>query len=582
MNPSGFDTYKRLLQYVKADRHLMVISILGMILYAATDTAFVALMKPMIDGSFVERDIELIQLIPILILVIFLFRGIGSYISTYFMAKVGWSLIKQIRKEMFHKLVHLPSNVYDHSASGELISKITYNAERVADSATYAITILIRDSLTIIGLVSWMVYLNWRLTFVFIFITPLLTVLIVVISKYFRSISFGIQKTMGKLTHVIQEVIEGQRVVKVFGGQKSEIEKFELENERNRSLQLKLVRVQAISNPIIQFIVAMALAGIIYFSSIEGAMQADSAGTFMSFIIAMMALFAPLKRLTTVNAQIQKGIAAGESIFELLEIESEKDVGRRPLANVKGDITVENLSFRYTKDNPLVVDNISFKAKAGQMIALVGQSGSGKSTLVNLITRFYQHQSGAIKIDGIEVNDVSLQDLRSHIAYVGQEVTLFNDTIANNIAYGALKNTSLDDIKKAAKAAFADEFINKLQQGYQTQVGENGVLISGGQRQRLAIARAFLKDAPILILDEATSALDTESERKVQAGLEQLFSHRTTLVIAHRLSTIEKADTILVFNQGKIVEQGSHQQLLAKGTVYAKLHQMQFKDEAKK
>jgi subfamily B ATP-binding cassette protein MsbA len=578
MKDSGLATYKRLLSYVKTDRHLMLVAVIGMVAYAATDTAFAALMKPMIDGSFVNRDPESIRTIPLLILLIFVIRGFGSYLSTYFMARVGWGLIKTIRNEMFAKLIHLPSSIYDQSSSGELISKITYNAERVSEATTNALTIFVRDTLTIIGLVGWMVYLNWRLTLVFFLVTPFLTVIVVYISKYFRSISHGIQQSMGTLTNVIEEVIEGQRVVKIFGGQESEIKKFEAENESNRALQLSLVKVRAISVPFIQFIVAIALAGIVYLSSSNGETQAVTAGTFMSFIIAMMALFAPLKRLTTVNAEIQKGIAAGQSIFELLEQDSEKDAGHRPLANVEGYLKVTNLKFKYAEHKPLVIDDISFEVKAGQMIALVGQSGSGKSTLVNLITRFYQHQSGSIELDGFEVNDLSLQNLRSHIAYVGQEVTLFNDTIANNIAYGALRDATMDDIKKAAKAAFANDFIEKMQDGYQTQVGENGVLLSGGQRQRLAIARAFLKDAPILILDEATSALDTESEREVQAGLEKLFSHRTTLVIAHRLSTIEKADSILVFQDGKIAEQGNHQALLKTNGVYTKLHQMQFKE----
>ncbi len=578
MQSSGFQTYKRLLGYVKHQRLYMLVAILGMIVYAATDTAFAALMKPMIDGSFVNRDPDSIKTIPLLILLIFFFRGLGSYFSTYFMSRVGWSLIHKIRGEMFNKLVEMPASIYDQSQSGELIAKITYNSERVADSTTNALTVFVRDTLTVLGLLGWMLYLNWLLTLVFFIVTPVLVIIVVLISKYFRSISHGIQQSMGNLTHVIEEVIEGQRVIKVFGGQKTEIERFKRENEANKSLQLRLVKVRAISVPVIQFIVAIALAGIVYLSSRDhaGAMQAVTAGTFMSFIIAMMALFAPLKRLTTVNAEIQKGIAAGQSIFALLQQPSEKDTGHRTLDKVKGALSFNKVAFRYGNDKPWVLQNISFEVKPGQMIALVGQSGSGKSTLVNLLTRFYQHQQGSIEIDGIEVNELQLQNLRSHIAYVGQEVTLFNETIANNIAYGCLQNMPMDKIKQAARAAYADAFIEKLPQGYHTFVGENGTLLSGGQRQRLAIARAFLKDAPILILDEATSALDSESERAVQQGLEKLFHHRTTLVIAHRLSTIEKADKILVFEQGKIIEQGTHQQLLAKNQAYARLYAMQF------
>ncbi|MDQ7015098.1 MAG: lipid A export permease/ATP-binding protein MsbA [Gammaproteobacteria bacterium] len=575
----GLNTYRRLLSYVAGRWRYFGISVLGLAVYAATDTAFAALMKPLLDGSFVERDPEVIFWLPLALMGVFVARGVAGFFATYFMAYVGWHIIKQLRQQMFHKLITLPTAIYDRSSAGEMISKLTFNVERVSSAATNSLTILIRDSLTILGLLGWMFYLNTYMTLGFLLVGPFMAWIFGTITGRFRRISHRIQGSMGQVTHVVEEAIEGHRVVKIFGGTEYENERFEKLNEENRAQQMKMIKTRAISVPLIQSLAALALAAIIFAATRESMIDEVTVGTFMSFMIAMMMLFAPLKRLTMVNEELQKGIAAGQSIFELLDQESEPDQGQTALQKVTGKVAFRDVSFAYQADKGEVLKQISFEMQAGQTVAFVGRSGSGKSTLANLMTRLYEPQAGDILLDDQPITEVSLASLRDQLAYVGQDVTLFNDTIANNIAYGKLAESSLEAIQQAAKAAHADEFIAALPQGYQTQVGENGVLLSGGQRQRLAIARAFLKNAPILILDEATSALDTHSERHVQAGLEALLHNRTTLVIAHRLSTIEHADQIMVMEAGEIVERGSHHDLLTKQGAYAALHQLQFATE---
>lgn len=573
----GSDTYRRLLVYIKPYRKQFAIAVLGMVCYALTDTAFAALMKPMLDGSFVDRDQNARLFVPLLIIGIFLLRGIAGFASTYYIAWIGWRVIKQLRGEIFSKYLTLPTAFYDRASSGELISRITFNSQMVANAASSSLTIMVRDTLTAIGLFSLMFYQSWQLSLSFLVIGPIIAFIVVRVSRQFRAISRSIQGSMGDVSHVIQEAVEGARVIKIFGGQEEELSAFESANERNRAFNMKETMVKALNEPVVQLLVALALAFIIYVASSGEGDDRISVGTFMSFITAMLLLFAPIKRLTNLNNQIQKGIAAGESLFAILDLESERDNGTRELPADIQTIEYKKVNLRYQSDKPAVLTNINLHIRQGETIAFVGESGSGKTSLVNLLPRLYELESGQVLVNGVSVEDFTLQSLRSQIATVSQDVMLFNDTIASNIAYGSRDSIDEQTLHGACRAAHAHEFIAELPDGYETMVGENGVMLSGGQRQRVAIARALLKNAPILILDEATSALDTESERKVQDGLNALMQGRTTLVIAHRLSTIENADRIIVMSQGEIVEIGTHHELLATQSHYFKLHQLQFR-----
>lgn len=568
--------YRRLLKYARPYWKPFAVAVVAMVFFAATDTGFAALMQPMLDGSFVKKDPDTISMIPLMIIGLFLVRGVAGFLSSYGMAWVGRQIINDLRRQMFDHMLRLPASFYDANSSGQLISKLIYDVEQVSQASTNAVTIIIRDTFTIIGLLAWMFYLNWMLALIFLVIGPFIAVLVVYVNKRFRRISSGIQNSMGGVTQAAEDAIQGQRVIKIFGGQTYEAGHFEKINEANRRQNMKMTATREASVPIIQFLAACALAGIVFLATLDSMLATITVGTFMSFIVALMMLLAPIKRLTTVHSSIQRGIVASESIFELLDRELEKDTGTLHIERARGAIEYSNVSFAYDPAKGRVLENINFKAEPGQTIAFVGRSGSGKSTLVGLLPRFYDVPMGCVRVDGHDVRDITLNDLRNQIALVGQDVTLFNDTIANNIAYGSLHKVTEDDIVRAAEAAHAMEFIRQLPQGLQTMVGEKGVLLSGGQRQRLAIARALLKDAPILILDEATASLDTESERYIQAALIQLVRNRTTFVIAHRLSTIERADMIIVLHQGRIVEQGKHAELLARGGHYASLHRMQF------
>ncbi len=565
---SGFEIYRRLLSYVGPHRGALILALLAMVVYAASSTGFAALMKPMLDGSFVERDQSTIALVPILILVVFFARGVAGFISTYFMASIGWRVVKNIRQQVFDKYLELPTAEFDNTSSGELISRVTYNVRNIAVVAADSLTILVRDSLTIVGLLSLMVYHSWKLSLGFLILGPVVAMIIHFASKRFRRLNRGIQESMGSVATVIEEAVEGQRLVKIFGSHEYERTRFEEVNERNRSLTLKEIVTGAVSSPLIQFLVAIALAAVVYLGSSGFIVGQVSVGVFMSFITAMMMLFAPLKQLTMVNAKIQAGIAAGESVFAILDSESEQDTGAEVLEAKNISVSVNNVGFSYSDERPVLKD-ISFTIAAGETVALVGGSGSGKSTIANLLPRLYNVDTGTIEVNGRDIRDYTLESLRKHISYVGQEVVLFNDTATANIAYGQM--TSIDEalVKKACVLAHADGFIQELADGYNTVLGENGVMLSGGQRQRIAIARAILKDAPLLVLDEATSALDTESERKVQQGLTELMKGRTTLVIAHRLSTIENADRIIVMDNGRVVETGTHAELLNNQSYYS-------------
>ncbi len=562
--------YRRLLGYVNPYRGQLALAIFAMIIYAGSSTAFAALMKPMLDGSFVERDMQSITIVPILIVVIFVFRGLAGFFSTYLMAKIGWSIVKQIRLELFDKYLDTPTATFDHSSAGDMISRVTFNVRNMSVVATDCLTILVRDSLSIIGLLCLMLYHSWKLSLGFLLLGPLVTMIVIFVSGRFRKLNFGIQDSMGKVASVIEEAVEGQRLVKVFGGREYERQHFEAANEINRSLNVKETFTRAASAPIIQFLVAIALAIIVFLASSGRYVGEISVGVFMSFITAMMMLFAPIKQLTLVNAKIQAGVAAGQSVFEVLDSDSERDTGTIKLDSRQIEVAFESVDFSYSNGKS-VISNLNFTVAAGETIALVGGSGSGKSTIANLIPRLYDVTDGRIAINSTDIRDYTLASLREHISYVGQEVTLFNDTVLANIAYGQMQGAEVSSIKEACRAAHAHEFIEKLSDGYQTVVGENGVMLSGGQRQRIAIARAILKDAPLLVLDEATSALDTESERKVQQGLAELMQNRSTIVIAHRLSTIENADRIIVMDAGNIVEIGSHDELLNSNGYYAYL-----------
>ena len=572
--------YLRLLSYTFQHKLIFIASIIAMAMFAVTDTAFAALIKPLLDGSFVSKDPETIRLFPFVLIALFLIRSISGFVSTYGIAYVGRSVIMKIRQEMFDKLVHMPTKTYDFASSGELLSKLTYDTEQVAEAATKAITVLVRDGLTVIGLLGLMFYQSFILSIGLFVIGPVIAIFVKFMSVRFRDTSKHIQKSMGFITNVVEELIAGHRVVKIFGGEHSEKKSFNYVNANNRDRHMKLALIQGISIPLVQFIVALFLAGVIYFVTSDEYLEVISVGTFMSFITAMILIFAPIKRLAEINVVLQRGLAASESIFELLDSKSESDViinkDNKKFNKEFSSINFNKINFSYYDNNDLVLEDISFSIPKGSTCAIVGKSGSGKSTLVNLLPRFYEIKNGDITIDLENINTFSLGELRGMIAYVGQDLTLFNDSIRNNIAYGSLENKSLDDIVAAAKSANADKFINDYTDGYETFVGDNGVLLSGGQRQRIAIARAILKDAPILLLDEATSSLDSESEKLIQTALAELQKNRTTIVIAHRLSTIENADLIIVLDKGKIIEKGKHEELINLKGLYANLHKIQF------
>jgi len=568
--------YARLLRYSLPHWKAFALSVLAMLVFAATNTGFAALMKPMIDGSFVAKDPAVIRLVPLLIIGLFLTRGVANFISSYSMSWVGREVILELRRAMFAKLLCLPTRFYDRTPSGELLSKLIYDVEQVNQAATNAVANVVKDGFSIVGLLIWMAYINWLLTVIFIVAGPSIAYLMATVNKRFRRISGRIQHSMADVTAVSEEAITGHRVVKIFGGKSYEARRFAHINNTNRKLNMKMVAVSAASVGSIELIAASALAGIIYLATLPSVLESVTVGSFMSFVVAMMLLMPSIKRLMTVMPMVQRGVAAAESIFGLLDRDAEPDNGAAEIVRARGKVEFRNVTFAYDTSKGEVLHGIDLSIAPGQCVALVGRSGSGKSTLVSLLPRFYELSDGGIFLDDQDIRELRLTNLRQQIAWVGQDVVLFNDTIAHNIAYGALGDISEAEIVLAAEAAHAMEFITKLPDGLQTMVGENGVLLSGGQRQRLAIARALLKNAPVLILDEATSALDTESERHIQAALAEVMRHRTTLVIAHRLSTIENADQIVVLDRGRIVEQGRHAELLANKGHYAGLYQMQF------
>jgi subfamily B ATP-binding cassette protein MsbA len=586
---SSLKIYLRLLGYVKPYIGLFLISILGFIIFASTQPMLAGILKYFVDGLSNPdavlfptvpylRDLQLLQVVPLLIVLIAAWQGLGSYLGNYFLAKVSLGLVQDLRIALFNNLLVLPNRYFDNHNSGHLISRITFNVTMVTGAATDAIKVVIREGLTIVFLFAYLIWMNWKLTLVMLAILPVIALMVGSASKKFRKQSKKIQVAMGDVTHVASETIQGYRVVRSFGGEGYESRRFTAASQDNTSKQLRMTKTGAVYTPMLQLVIYSAMAVLMFLVLF---LRGDAtAGDLVAYITAAGLLPKPIRQLSEVSSTIQKGVAGAESIFEQLDEAPEVDHGSVERERITGRLEVRQLSFQYPGSEKPVLNDISFSAEPGQMVALVGRSGSGKSTLANLIPRFYHHETGQILLDGVDVEDYKLRNLRRHIALVTQQVTLFNDSVANNIAYGDLADAPREAIEQAVEAAYAKEFIDRLPNGLDTEVGENGVLLSGGQRQRLAIARALLKDAPILVLDEATSALDTESERHIQAALDRVMKGRTTLVIAHRLSTIEKADLILVMDQGRIVERGTHADLLALNGFYARLHALGLDEDA--
>jgi len=576
-NSTSTQIYLRLWSYTRRYGWMFLLGIVGVSMDAAMQAAFVKFMEPLIDRVFVAKDSEFGLWLAGVIALIGVGRIAGNFAGVYGMEWVGRKVVADLRLELFSRYVELPASFFDRYSAGHLISRLAYNSEQVANAATKSIVSAFRDVMLVIFLVGVMVTSSLKLTLVMLLLVPMIGLLVTVISRRFRKISHRIQDSMAEVSHVTEEVVSGHRVVKVFQGQQTEVSRFERVNEKTRRLHMRMETTHLFGSSMVQVAAITAIVLLMVIATRPSMLDSISAGTFTTLFWAMVGTIPPLKRLTTVQSQLQKGIAAADSIFKVLDTEGELDTGSISVGRAKGEIEFRNVCFNYPGDDRPVLEDISFRVAAGSVTALVGHSGSGKTTLAGLLPRFYPYSSGHVLLDGVELKDYTLDSLRAQIALVSQDVVLFNDTVAANIAYGALSGAAEEDIVKAARAAHAMEFIERLPQQLATEVGENGTLLSGGQRQRLAIARALLKDAPILILDEATSALDNESERAIQEALAEVMKHRTTLVIAHRLSTIENADQVVVLDQGRVVESGTHTQLLAHGKVYAGLYNTQFK-----
>ena len=570
------DLYFRLLKYVIPYRKAFVFSLLGTVAFAATEPAMPALLKPLLDETFVAKNPDSLTRLPLLLMLLFIVRGIASFISGYGMKWVATRVVMDLRREMFNKLQTLPIHYFDNHSSGNIISKHTFNAARVTAAATQVVITLVKDSLIIIGLLAYALYLNWQLSLVVFLIAPPTALIISYFSKRMRKLSRSLQDSVGELTRIIQEAINGNREIKIFGGEDYEKQRFQKINNWIRRYHMKVAAASETNVPVVQVLTAASLTIVVYFAALQSQSGEITVGEFVALITALALLSSPIKRLTKVNVHLQGGLAAAESVFSLIDEIKEIDHGQTVVDRASGNIEFINVSYTHYGSEGPVLHDVNLKIAAGETIALVGPSGGGKTTLASLLPRFYNPSAGTILLDGVDTQELKLTSLREQIAYVGQHIILFNETVAANIAYGAQgRDASEQEIRDAAERAHALEFIEKLPDGFNTLIGENGVRLSGGQRQRIAIARALLKDAPILILDEATSALDTESEKIVQLALDTLRSGRTSLIIAHRLSTIENADRIMAMQDGRIVEEGTHAELLQRDGVYARLYKAQ-------
>jgi subfamily B ATP-binding cassette protein MsbA len=574
---NAFHIYARLFKYIKKYWLALIIAAIGSMVYSGVDSGFVWFLKPLLNKGIMERNQEFLLLAPWLVLGIFILRGIASFFSNYFIASASRGVIMNIRQDLFAHLQRLPAHYYDHSTTGQILAILLYAVDQVANASADVLTTAIQSIFLVLGLIVVMFSISWKLTLLYFFIIPFVTIVVRVASLRIRRLSLSIQDTIAALSHRAEENIEGYKVVRAFEGQAYEIEKFNKAARSNRQREMKVVVARTLSASAVQLITAAAVSLTLYIATLDIADSLLTPGGFVSMLVAMLALLKPMKDIAFVQNKLYRGLAGAQNVFELLDQKAEEDLGTQTLVRATGRIDFNDVSFAYD-ENKAVLQNISFTIEPGEVVALVGRSGSGKSTLVSLLPRFYNHYTGDIQIDHLSIRNYQLRDLRRQFALVSQNVTLFHDSVFNNIAYGRFGKVTEAEVIAAAKAAHAMEFIEKLPHGIYSLIGENGVLLSGGQRQRLAIARAILKDAPILILDEATSALDTESERYIQAALDELMKSRTTLVIAHRLSTIEHANKIIVMDEGKMIEAGTHDELLAHNKEYAKLYRLQFKD----
>lgn len=569
-------TARRLLSYVKPYRMGFVAAALGMLGYALVDVYFISNLPDFIDKGINDKNTEYLRYAPLFVVLIFLLRGLCNFVASYCLNWVGTHIVQNMRQQLFEHYMRLPVSFHDKHSTGELISKVTYNTEQIKQATSKALAVLVREGVFVTGLVVMMFYYSWQLSAIFLLIAPVIAVVVRFVSKRFRMLSRNIQTAMGDVTTSSEQMLNGHKVILSFGGQQIESKRFAGINNLTRRQDVKMEATRAISVSLIQIIASFALAFVVYMASYPDMLDSLSAGVFTTIVGSMMMLLRPLKQLTTVNSEFQRGLTAAASVFEILDHPVEQDTGTTELTGVNGDIRFELVNFSYPGHDKQVLSDISFTVPAGKTVALVGRSGSGKTTISSLLPRFYELTSGDIFIDQHNIRSCTLASLRKQMALVSQHVTLFNDTIANNITYGCTEPVSEQQLQSVAEKAHVLEFAAQLKDGLNTVIGENGVSLSGGQRQRIAIARALLREAPILILDEATSALDTESERKIQAALNELLKGRTSIVIAHRLSTIENADSIIVMEQGRIVEQGDHATLLAKDGAYAQLYKLQF------